>query len=101
MANQDETVFVNFEKAGGAAASAGNSARELEASLEQAYLELGKAYYEGGFEDPLPQLLPLFDRITRLKNEKEARQKFCPACGRAVEKNAVFCGTCGYRLRVK
>ena len=60
MRDQDATVFVNF-----------NREEEMARLLEQAYSELGKAYYEGGFEDPLPQLLPLFERITNLKNELE------------------------------
>lgn len=34
--------------------------------LERLYMELGKAYYEGAFEDPLPQLLPLFDKISEI-----------------------------------
>ena len=29
--------------------------------LSELYEELGKSYYEGAFEDPLPQLLPIFD----------------------------------------
>ena len=60
MRDQDATVLVNF-----------NREEEIGRLLDQAYTELGKAYYEGGFEDPLPQLLPLFDRITNLKNELE------------------------------
>ena len=60
MRDQDATVLVNF-----------NREEEMARLLEQAYSELGKAYYEGGFEDPLPQLLPLFERITNLKNELE------------------------------
>ena len=66
MRDQDTTVLVNFD-----------SKEEAAGLLEQAYTELGKAYYEGGFEDPLPQLLPLFDRITSLKNRLE--QEAAPA----------------------
>ena len=66
MRDQDATVLVNF-----------NREEEAAGLLEQAYTELGKAYYEGGFEDPLPQLLPLFDRITSLKNRLE--QEAAPA----------------------
>ena len=66
MRDQDATVLVNFD-----------SKEEAAGLLEQAYTELGKAYYEGGFEDPLPQLLPLFDRITSLKNKLE--QEAAPA----------------------
>ena len=43
----------------------------LELKLDELYKELGKAYYEGAFEDPLPQLLPIFDEITSTKKEIE------------------------------
>lgn len=69
--------------------------------LEQAYRELGKAYYEGGFEDPLPQLLPLFDRITCLKNQSRQQKEkanLCPNCGMVMDNDSVFCGNCGCRL---
>lgn len=87
MNDKDETVFVNYDKL----------KMKEESALEQAYKELGKAYYEGGFEEPLPQLLPLFDKITRLKKEEE--QKFCPGCGKKVRNGAAFCGGCGYKLK--
>ena len=41
MRDQDATVLVNFD-----------SKEEAAGLLEQAYTELGKAYYEGGFERP-------------------------------------------------
>lgn len=87
MSNQDETVFVNFDK------MASNS------TLDQAYMELGKAYYEGKFEDPLPQLLPLFDKITRLKNQEKKDYEVCPQCGKHLSLSAVFCGGCGYKVK--
>ena len=66
-----------------------------------AYMKLGKAYYEGGFEEPLPELLPLFDQITRLLKAREQAEEsqFCPNCGQKVEKSSVFCGKCGQRLK--
>ena len=71
--------------------------------MEQLYAKLGKAYYEGKFEDPLPELLPLFDQITRAKTEMERQEKMranvCPGCNMPVEPNAVFCGNCGTRIR--
>ena len=55
--NYDETVFVNPDKLG----------LDEGDTLDELYRKLGKAYYEGAFEDPLPQLLPLFDKITKIK----------------------------------
>lgn len=99
----EKTVFVNAEK------------MDTKENLEQAYMELGQAYYEGGFEDPLPQLLPLFDKITRIKNEIKAAGEpaealvsepapaarsavhMCPQCGSTVNEGEKFCGVCGMR----
>lgn len=86
MSNDDKTVFVNYDKI------ISNS------TLDQAYMELGKAYYEGKFEDPLPQLLPLFDKITRIKNEEGGDYIVCPECGKRLSKTAAFCGQCGCRI---
>ena len=131
MSDNDKTVFVNFEKempgvntgeelpdeeklsAEAAAVLAENVEQVLaeketdafEKELEALYLKLGKAYYEGGFEDPLPELLPLFDKITGIKTEMEERRRqeteqedketVCPVCGAKLEKDAKFCGNCG------
>ncbi len=75
--------------------------QDTEQELEMLYKKLGKAYYEGGFEDPLPELLPLFDAITELKNsQKQTEEKaFCPGCGSELEEQAIFCGKCGCRIR--
>lgn len=70
MREQDATVLVNF-----------NREEEITRLLDQTYTELGKAYYDGGFEDPLPQLLPLFDRITNLKKELEHEKREHAAAG--------------------
>ena len=73
--------------------------REEEAERDALYLELGKAYYEGAFEDPLPQLLPLFDRLTELLKEPEPEQEhLCPSCGAQLEEDDLFCPECGYKL---
>ncbi len=70
--------------------------------------KLGKAYYEGAFEDPLPQLLPLFDKITKIKGLSAGRgqqkrddvpaQRYCPSCGKLIDGQDRFCGGCGYDL---
>lgn len=82
--DNDKTVLVDYD----------------DVSLEEAYRELGKAYYEGGFEDPLPELLPMFDKITRLRAQKGRREaaSFCCNCGAKLEENSVFCGSCGCRV---
>ena len=67
----------------------------IDAALKQAYMELGKAYYEGRYEDPLPELLPLFDRITRLKMKPLF---YCPNCGQKVEEGEAYCSHCGEKM---
>ena len=53
-----ETVLVNTE--------IGNMNSEDDQSLQELFCQLGKAYFEGAYEDPLPQLLPLFDEISEI-----------------------------------
>lgn len=96
MSNNDNTVFVNFDKQSG------------DGELDMLYMELGKAYYEGGFEDPLPELLPLFDQITAivkrnqvpvLEPEPEVRSvNSCPGCGMVLKGDERFCEMCGARI---
>lgn len=71
---------------------------DLDASIEELYRQLGKAYYEGGVEDPLPELLPYFDKITQLKILNNDIAYTCPQCGEEVGANQMFCGKCGYKL---
>jgi len=94
--------------------------------LNDLYWELGKAYYEGGFEDPLPELLPLFNQITHLlrgevapapspypvddyqvdtleerivaQASEIAGPRFCAECGHKLRPSAVFCSGCGTPL---
>lgn len=72
----------------------------LEVKLDELYKELGKAYYEGNFEDPLPQLLLIFDEITSTKKEIENNMKYiCPYCHEPITDDMNFCASCGNRLR--
>lgn len=93
----DKTVFADLDlgdyRNGGPAGIRGPE------ELDSLYMELGKAYYEGAFEDPLPQLLPLFDQITKIKNRGREAVQFCPQCGSKLENDAVFCGKCGCKIR--
>ncbi len=71
------------------------------ARRDELFRQLGKEYYEGAFEDPLPQLLPLFDKLTELLLEpvpvQEERESFrrCPVCGAKLPETASFCEECG------
>ncbi len=69
--------------------------RESQKELDALYLELGKAYYEGGYEDPLPQLLPLFDQISELLRPEETPTVQCTGCGAQLDDDARFCEVCG------
>ncbi len=108
MDEMNQTVFVNTEIKQNDMAS---NAAARDDGLDQLYRELGQAYYEGGFEDPLPQLLPLFARITSLLKKQEQvsaegeliadeqqAASVCPKCGAQLPANAVFCGACGSPL---
>ncbi len=63
--------------------------------LDELYRMLGEQYYKGAFEDPLPQLLPIFDKITGLFKKYEESNKKCRVCGADLEDDARFCELCG------
>ncbi len=98
MARNDYASYGNWQEHMPAGTAGREGGKEPEA-LAEAYRELGRQYYEGRFEDPLPELLPLFDSITRLRRQAEAeRHSFCPQCGKPVKAGSRFCGTCGCQL---
>ena len=66
---------------------------EEQAERDELFRELGQAYYEGAYEDPLPQLLPIFDRLTELMRNRNRRMCVRSAVlplrtGRSFAKNA-------------
>ncbi|MGN1276161.1 MAG: hypothetical protein ACI4UK_04145 [Floccifex sp.] len=61
--NEDKTVLVNLEEE-----TEFKQEEVFLSEIDKAYLELGKAYYKGKYEDPLPELVYYFDRIKRLEN---------------------------------
>ncbi len=86
---------------------------ELEERLENLYKELGRAYYEVGINDPIPELLEQLDTISRCKDEitalteEEAQRKafiekqkkiaesICLECDQPVPEGSNFCNHCG------
>lgn len=94
--NENDTLLVNDE-----------IHNDGDDELKELYYKLGRAYYEGSFEDPLPQLLPLFDRITAIHNRNKIEKtnsasdteiKVCANCGKELPRGAVFCGSCGTKV---
>lgn len=93
---EKDTVFVNLQM------------KEEEEELKEKYMELGKAYYEGGFEDPLPELLTLFDEITKIKNKNQLQMEemvpeadHCPHCGASLKPDSRFCSSCGGKIETE
>lgn len=118
MSDFDETVFVNMEmeQVKGTVPKAEEKGTGEKDKLTGLYTELGKAYYEGGFEDPLPELINFFDEITKAKNVKTEKQDqleqivetdqieteskmWCTNCGKALSPGTVFCTQCGTRVQ--
>lgn len=65
MKENNKTVLVDWEE---------KITAEVD-PLTEAYAELGKAFYEYRFEEPTPELLLYFDRISALKQELKERSK--------------------------
>ncbi len=82
-----ETLLVNTDIS--------NIDSEDEKKLQNLYMQLGKAYYEGAYEDPLPQLLPLFSDITDIFMKYKKKPMVCAGCGAELEEDARFCDVCG------
>ena len=64
MESNDKTVLVNF-----------NKQEEETSRLDELYMRLGQAYYEGGFEDPLPELLPFLIRLQEYEIKSRKNRK--------------------------
>ena len=94
--NENDTLLVNDE-----------IRHDGDDELKELYYKLGKSYYEGSFEDPLPELLPLFDKITAIHNRKNTKKmnaasnggiRVCANCGKELPAGAAFCGACGTKV---
>ena len=113
--DNENTVFVNFEKQS-----------NKEGELNALFLELGKAYYETAFDNSLPELQPLVDKITAITRQNlsalllpagdvkqvcitcqaslSEHEKFCSKCGTAVNRakvDAKICNQCGKQVETK
>ncbi len=79
--------------------------RDRENSIQKAYRELGKAYYQDHRNDEEPAydqiayIKAAFEEIGELKaNKDEVRGiRRCSACGEIVPDGAAFCPKCGKR----
>lgn len=67
----EKTVIVNLEEE----TNTESEPKQEVSELDKAYMELGKAFYEGRYEEPTPELILYFDRITNLLNVKEDQNK--------------------------
>lgn len=91
----------------------GTTREELEVKLEELYKELGKAYYEIGINDPLPELSEQLDAVkdcreeitalieaeaekkALLERQKKIADSICLECDLPVPAGSNFCNHCG------
>ena len=78
-----------------------------EGKLQEAYADIGKHMYDKYEGEMSDELLELFGRVTKLreqieKEKAELRQvegvTLCPACGRSNTKDSRFCKGCGAKM---
>ncbi len=87
--------------------------KELEVQLEELYNALGKAYYEIGINDPLPELEEQLNAVSAcreeiektakaeeekkafLEKQKKIAKSICLECGLSVPAGSNFCNHCG------
>ena len=68
--------------------------------LDKLYIELGKAYYAGQYEENLPQLLRIIDEINKTYNDiEEYKKHLCPKCHQPIVDEMIYCASCGYKLK--
>ena len=77
------------------------------AEVEDLYIKLGRAFYEGAYSKSIPELVPLVDEIAILYSKFEAKPKeelevvdarVCAACEEKAKEEDTFCNNCGMKL---
>lgn len=85
------------------------NAAEIRNKIDQLYKEIGKAIYEAHatgaenaeiVDEKIEELSGLKDALKEKESAKQTirNRKVCPACGKALMKDAVFCSYCGTKL---
>ena len=84
------------------------SISEKERKVVQLYTALGQAYYERHKDDPDAEEQQIIGEINALHAEIWGHQEEiqnikkiskCPNCGTTVSEEAIFCNSCGTRLK--
>lgn len=70
MTKNDPTVIINWDE------QVPEEENEAIDVLTRAYAELGKAFYEYRFEEPTPELLLLFDKITAIQKANQSAASY-------------------------
>lgn len=79
----------------------------LKAKAEQNYQALGERYFQLFGDAPVTELAELVDNLKDLTSQISACEKEiqvlmgmiqCPSCGKLLEKDSVFCTSCGLKI---
>lgn len=81
----------------------------LEKQLTELYAQIGKVFYGDHrgdahlvpkYSEIFAQVKPIYEKLIDMENEELERQglKRCPACGKTIPIDSIFCNMCGHRL---